>query len=1437
MRLQIVSLEERVLLDAAAATNVASAYVDLSASGESNHITVSLSEPQDSYSLSQNSAVVDSSGTRVLVISSDVQDAETLAAAAQSNVKVILYDAKTTTLNDLSAKIASALNGQKADSIAFANHGTQGQFSLTGDQTVSLDTLQNNSDLQSFWKNIGDNLKDGGRVDLLACNLASSQEGLTLISDLNEIINDTAHYASVAASTDITGNIASGNWLLEVGQIDTSMTYFNASLSTWTGDLAAAYQVKDINTGSGSSSPISVESIGQTVYFAASDGTAHGTELWKSDGTSTGTALVKDINLGSGSSNPTNITVSGATIYFTASDGTTGTELWKSDGTVAGTVMVKDISSGATSSNPTNLTMVGSTLYFSATDSSQGTELWKSNGTAAGTVLVKDITIGSGSSSPANFAVLNGTLYFSATDGTNDIQLWKSDGTSLGTSLVKVINTTNDSNPANLTVIGSTLYFSAIDGTTGNKHGIELWKSDGTAAGTLMVSDILSGKNSSSPSNLTAIGTTLYFTATDGTAGVELWKSDGTAAGTVIVKNINPGVGSSSPASLINISGTLYFSATDGSTGVELWKSDGTTAGTVVVKDISSGSTSSNPTNFTNLNGTLYFIATNAASGTELWVSDGTSTGTALVQDVRTGTGSSSPTELTAAGTTLFFSATDGSTGVELWVYDTNQAPTALNDDFSVNEDNTLTVSAANGVLANDTDPNTGDTITAVTVTGPAHADTFVFNPDGSFTYKAIANYSGTDTFTYQTKDSHNLLSNIATVTLTINASNDAPVNSTPPIQSMSEDNSLIFSTVNGNAITITDIDAGMAPEQVTLTVTNGTLNLSQTTGLTFTTGTGTNDTTAVFTGTLANINAALNGLTFNPNSNFNGSAQLTITTNDQGNSGLGGSLSDTKAVIINVAAVNDLPVNSIPTLQSISEDSALIFSAANGNAITISDVDAGAAPEQVTLTVTNGTLSLGQTAGITFITGTGTNDTTIVFTGTIDNINAALNGLIFNPNANFNGPANLTITTNDLGNSGLGGSLSDTKAITIDVTATNDPPVNSVPNIQSVSEDSILIFSSANGNAITVSDIDAGIAPEQVTLTVTNGTLSLGQITGITFSTGTGTNDTTIVFTGTIDNINAALNGLAFNPNANFNGLANLTITTNDLGNSGLGRTLSDTKTVTIDVAAANDSPINNVPSTPKTPIIVPPTTQTDLNNSLIFSKDNDNSIYLNKDDSSNIVQMTIEASRGDLTLNTTSGLTFIKGRGIADQLMVFRGSIEDINIALDGLLYQATSEGQMQEKVEITLEKFDKTNENAISQFKTAIAINLPNELLNFLHARLGDTEQSDSSSLVTDSMAVFGPISLFRTMPLLDQSRMDTQASSSLVKGQTVSTSESAIKPDLGSLIQSDNAAITAVAFAVTADPGELSDVIQNFDEYTRDNTAHSILAELLRDTQKK
>ncbi|HMT96322.1 MAG TPA: CARDB domain-containing protein [Ferruginibacter sp.] len=273
----------------------------------------------------------------------------------------------------------------------------------------------------------------------------------------------------------------------------------------------------------------------------------------------------------------------------------------------------------------------------------------------------------------------NGFVYFSADDGINGYELWKTDGTEAGTVMVKDINPgLPASTPQFFIEMGGYLFFTAY--SAGNITNRELWRTDGTEAGTIMVKDIYPGNSSSNPVNLVKIGNAIYFSANNPTSGQELWKSDGTEAGTVLVKDIATGSGNGAPLNMKDIGGVLYFTAVTSTEGREFWKTDGTEAGTILLKDIYTGASNSNPGNITAVSSNIFFTATDAMNGTELWKTDGTEAGTVLVKDIRPGSTGSSMANLIALNNKLVFTAWDGTTGTELWISDGTDAGTLLAD-------------------------------------------------------------------------------------------------------------------------------------------------------------------------------------------------------------------------------------------------------------------------------------------------------------------------------------------------------------------------------------------------------------------------------------------------------------------------------------------------------------------------------------------------------------------------------------------------------------------------------------------------------------------------------------------------------------------------------------------------------------------------------------
>lgn len=411
-------------------------------------------------------------------------------------------------------------------------------------------------------------------------------------------------------------------------------------------------------------------SLGNTFVFPAQHA-AIGKELWKSNGTPTGTKLLQDCL--NGDSNPFGFTKSGDVLFFSAETDSLGAELWKTNGTEAGTVLVKDIRPGAENAQPNNFTDLNGLLIFSAISPGTGTEIWTSDGTAAGTFQLKDIGDGWGGSKPHNLKKIGNSVYFAASNTTTGVELWKTDGTIAGTVQVKDINPGQESsNPSELYDIGSGIsLFMATTATQGR----ELWKTDGTDAGTVLVKNIgpFSGIGYTYSDGAVLNGI-FYFKASNGTNGYELWRSDGTEAGTYMVKDINTGVSNSAPFSFVTMGNSVYFAAFSPSKGTEVWKTDGTEAGTVMLKDISVGSSSgihedleSFQNVFTVVNGKLYFSANSLASGMELWTSDGTAAGTILIEDVYAGSNSSYPYSLGSSSNLFLFTAYHPSFGTELW--------------------------------------------------------------------------------------------------------------------------------------------------------------------------------------------------------------------------------------------------------------------------------------------------------------------------------------------------------------------------------------------------------------------------------------------------------------------------------------------------------------------------------------------------------------------------------------------------------------------------------------------------------------------------------------------------------------------------------------------------------------------------------------------------
>lgn len=518
----------------------------------------------------------------------------------------------------------------------------------------------------------------------------------------------------------------------------------------------------------------------------------------------------------------------------------------------------------------------------------------------------------------------------------------------------------------------------------------------------------------------------------------------------------------------------------------------------------------------------------------------------------------------------------------------------------------------------------------------------------------------------------------IASAGVSVSPVNDAPQNIVPASDTTPEDTGVIFSAANGNAISVTDIDGVAGSLSIALSVTSGRLTLASTSGLVFTTGDGIADATMTFTGSFASVNSALAGLNYTPAANTSGTATLTITSNDLGNSGAGGPLSDTDTVDLTITPVNDAPVNRLPPSQTVTGGSVLNLGSGVGAAISVADVDAGSAALEVSLNASVGRLTLASTTGLTFSVGNGINDVAMKFQGTIVDINAALDGMTYNPPALLLGNAEIDITTDDLGSSGAGGAKSDSDTLIVGVSPPNQPPVNTVPGLQTMDEDGNLVFSSTSGNGIMIDDPDAGSGVIQVTLTASQGLLSLSNSAGLTFITGDGTAEQQISMLGTLADIDNALEGLVFSPSANYNGAASIQISTNDQGNSGAGGARVDVDSISISVTSLNDAPIVNTP-----------VTQTmNEDGTLEFRNANGSLLSLTDVDAgSGAMKVSLTGVNGTITLSGIAGLTFSAGDGTADSVVSFTGTLAAINAALDGLIFASAANFSGAAAIDVTV------------------------------------------------------------------------------------------------------------------------------------------------------
>ena len=287
------------------------------------------------------------------------------------------------------------------------------------------------------------------------------------------------------------------------------------------------------------------------------------------------------------------------------------------------------------------------------------------------------------------------------------------------------------------------------------------------------------------------------------------------------------------------------------------------------------------------------------------------------------------------------------------------------------------------------------------------------------------------------------------------------------------------------------------------------------------------------------------NGFNYVPSPEFFGNDTFTYTIESAPYAGIG---PDDATVNIDVQPINDAPVNSIPGPLSVDEDTTLSF--IGPNAISIEDIDAGSNDVSVTLTSVGGlgVLNVPTTSGVSI---TNNNSSNVELLGTVNDLNNALSGLTYQPSANTTGSDTLQVTTDDLGNTG--GSVSPaTDTVNITIQPVNDAPTLVIPGSQLFFTDFDNQLSSSTNNVLQVTDIDAGDDVVEVDLTVSDGTLTITDVSGLSSISGNGTNVVSIQ--GSISNINDTFSdpGLVFNSTNPV--LTTLSVTVDDMGHNGGG-------------------------------------------------------------------------------------------------------------------------------------------------------------------------------------------------------------------------------------------------------------------------------------------
>jgi large repetitive protein len=517
-------------------------------------------------------------------------------------------------------------------------------------------------------------------------------------------------------------------------------------------------------------------------------------------------------------------------------------------------------------------------------------------------------------------------------------------------------------------------------------------------------------------------------------------------------------------------------------------------------------------------------------------------------------------------------------------------------------------------------------------VLGSATGLSFTTGTNGSATFTASSPVASLNSALNVVTYPGDALSSSTNASLTVNAL-AAPAITAPGAAPQTENISLVFSSGNSSAISVFDAAAGSNSDSLSLSVSHGRLTLAPTIGLSFATGTNGSSSSTV-SGSAANLNSPL---TNKPRAAHVGSDSSSLSGLDRGDG-----LSAATTVVSTVTALGT-PAIVAPPSGTLDQNGSLVFSTSHGNATSSKGAAAGSGPNSLTLSVAHGTMALASSTGLSFTTGT---DGSPSFTAAA-NLNGTLNGLTANPTATHVVSDSLFLSDSDRRDS-----LSAATAVVFTVTALSAPAIVAPPS-GTLDQNGSLVFSMSNGNAIGFKGAAAGSGSNSLTLSVLHGTITLASTTGLSFTTGMN-GSASFTVTGAAANLNAALSGMVYTPTRNFSGSDSLAMQVSDPN----GRSALTNVPLRVNVIA---------------PTLTAPTTGTvPQNGTLTFSKRAIKIADVNA--STDMEQVVLTATHGNLRLGSTTGITFVAGANNSAS-MTISGTLTSLNAWLNGLRFTPTT------------------------------------------------------------------------------------------------------------------------------------------------------------------